>query len=586
MRNSLLEKNWIKKELDSRSILNISQKYSLSDIAAKLLSTRTNKITDIKNFLEPTLVSFMPNPLIFNDMEKAGNRILKAIKNKEKIAIIGDYDVDGLTSTVLLKKYLKNFNIDVFTYIPDRITEGYGPNKKAIDIIKSKKNTLLFMLDCGTNSHEIISYVNKNKIDLIIIDHHKSNEKHSDEIIIINPNTIFDDSGYSFLCTAGLVFIFLSYLEKIVKKTNISEETPDNLTILLDLVALATVCDVVPLIDINRAFVYQGLKILSKRSNLGLKILSDESQLNKKPDEEDLGFFFGPRINAGGRVGSSDIGEKLLSSNNEDNAEILAKQLNTLNYQRKLIEENVYEESVKKILQDKKLKYKSLFIFNENWHEGVLGIVASRLKEKFNKPTIVLTKNKQIYKGSCRSIPGVDLGLFVLKSKEKKIIINGGGHQMAAGLSIKKENLKLLSDFFEKFVNNNKDIKEHNKDLFFDETISLNAINDNLIETIDSIAPYGLGNPKPRFLFNNVKIIKPVLVGETKKHLSFFISDGIKTIKAIIFYGLDNALGNSILSNYKKEFFSFIGFVKKSVWKNKVYFETIIEDGILSNYRI
>ena len=586
MRNSLLEKNWIKKEPDSRSILNISQKYSLSDIAAKLLSTRTNKITDIKNFLEPTLVSFMPNPLIFNDMEKAGNRILKAIKNKEKIAIIGDYDVDGLTSTVLLKKYLKNFNIDVFTYIPDRITEGYGQNKKAIDIIKSKKNTLLFMLDCGTNSHEIISYVNKNKIDLIIIDHHKSNEKHSDEIIIINPNTIFDDSGYSFLCTAGLVFIFLSYLEKIVKKTNISEETPDNLTILLDLVALATVCDVVPLIDINRAFVYQGLKILSKRSNLGLKILSDESQLNKKPDEEDLGFFFGPRINAGGRVGSSDIGEKLLSSNNEDNAEILAKQLNTLNYQRKLIEENVYEESVKKILQDKKLKYKSLFIFNENWHEGVLGIVASRLKEKFNKPTIVLTKNKQIYKGSCRSIPGVDLGLFVLKSKEKKIIINGGGHQMAAGLSIKKENLKLLSDFFEKFVNNNKDIKEHNKDLFFDEIISLNAINDNLIETIDSIAPYGLGNPKPRFLFNNVKIIKPVLVGETKKHLSFFISDGIKTIKAIIFYGLDNALGNSILSNYKKEFFSFIGFVKKSVWKKKVYFETIIEDGILSNYRI
>ena len=586
MTNSLLEKNWIKKELDSRSILNISQKYSLSDIAAKLLSTRTNNITDIKNFLEPTLLSFMPDPLIFNDMEKAGKRILKAIKNKEKVAIIGDYDVDGLTSTVLLKKYLKNFNIDVFTYIPDRITEGYGPNKKAIDVINSKEHTLLFMLDCGTNSHEIISYVNKNKIDLIIIDHHKSNEKHSSEVIIINPNTIFDDSGYNFLCTAGLVFVFLSYLEKIIKNLNISHKKKDNLINSLDLVALATVCDVVPLIDINRAFVYQGLKILSNRSNLGLKILSDESQLNKKPDEEDLGFFFGPRINAGGRVGKSDIGEKLLSSNNEDNAEILAKQLNTLNYQRKLIEENVYEESVKKILQDKKLKYNSLFIFNESWHEGVLGIVASRLKEKFNKPTILLTKNKQIYKGSCRSIPGIDLGLLVLKAKERKIIINGGCHEMAAGLSIKKENLTLFSVFFENFVNNNKNIKEDNKDLFFDETISLNAINNNLIETINSIGPYGLGNPKPRFLFSNVKIIKPVLVGETKKHLSFFISDGIKTIKAIIFYGLDNALGNSILTNYKKEFFSFIGFVKKSVWKNKVYFETIIEDGILSNYRI
>ena len=256
MTNSLLEKNWIKKELDSRSILNISQKYSLSDIAAKLLSTRTNNITDIKNFLEPTLLSFMPDPLIFNDMEKAGKRILKAIKNKEKVAIIGDYDVDGLTSTVLLKKYLKNFNIDVFTYIPDRITEGYGPNKKAIDVINSKEHTLLFMLDCGTNSHEIISYVNKNKIDLIIIDHHKSNEKHSSEVIIINPNTIFDDSGYNFLCTAGLVFVFLSYLEKIIKNLNISHKKKDNLINSLDLVALATVCDVVPLIDINRAFIF------------------------------------------------------------------------------------------------------------------------------------------------------------------------------------------------------------------------------------------------------------------------------------------------------------------------------------------
>ena len=587
MRNSLLGKNWIKKELDSRFILNISQKYFLSKIASNLLSTRTSKITEIKNFLEPTLDFCMPDPLIFNDMEKAGNRILKAIKNKEKIAVIGDYDVDGLTSTVLLKKYLKNFNIDVFTYIPDRITEGYGPNKKAIDIIKSKKNTLLIMLDCGTNYHEVISYVLKNKIDLIIIDHHKSNEKHSNEIIIINPNIVFDDSGYNFLCTAGLVFIFLSYLEKLVKKSNISDQKSENLMTFLDLVALATVCDVVPLIDINRAFVYQGLKIFSKRSNLGLKTLSDENQLSKKPDEEDLGFFFGPRINAGGRVGKSDIGEKLLSSNNEDSAEILAKQLNTLNYQRKLIEENVYEESVKKIIEDKRFKYNSLFIFNENWHEGVLGIVASRLKEKFNKPVIILTKNKQIFKGSCRSIPGIDLGVFILKAKKKEIIINGGGHEMAAGLSIKRENLKLFSDFFEDFVNNNKDIsKEHNKNLFFDETISLNAINDELIETIDNIGPYGLGNPKPRFLFNNVKIIKPVLVGETKKHLSFFVSDGIKTIKAIIFYGLDNALGKSILSNYKKEFFSFIGFVKKSVWKNKVYFETIIEDGILSNDRI
>jgi single-stranded-DNA-specific exonuclease len=511
-------------------------------------------------------------------MEKGGNRILDAIKNKEKIAILGDYDVDGLSSIVLLREYFKFFNIEVFSYIPDRITEGYGPNKKAIDKIKSEKTSLLIMLDCGTNSHDIISYVFKNKIDLIIIDHHKSNEKHSDELILINPNTIFDNSKYNFVCTAGLVFIFLFFIQKLIKKINLSKKIP-NLTNYLDLVALATVCDVVPLIDINRTFVFQGLKILSKRSNLGLKVLADEGQLNKKPDEEDLGFFFGPRINAGGRIGIANIGEQLLISNDEKHAEKLVKQLNTLNYQRKLIEDKVFEEALEKIYKEKKNKYKSLFIFRKDWHEGVLGIVASRLKEKFNKPVIILTRNKKIFKGSCRSILGIDIGLLILKAKQKKIIVNGGGHQMAAGLSINEENLNLFQTFFEEYVKENK--SHNNKSFFFDETISLNAINDELIDSINNIAPYGLGNPKPKFLFTNLKIIKPNLVGETKKHLSFFITDGIKTIKAIIFYAMDSSLGNSILSNYNKTLFSFIGSVKRSLWKNKVYFETIIEDVII-----
>ena len=579
MKDSLLKKNWIKRQLDSRLILNISQQYSLSKIASTLLSTRSKKISEIKNFLEPTLDFYLPNPLIFNDMEKAGNRILDAIKNKEKIAVLGDYDVDGISSVVLLREYFKFFNNEVFSYIPDRITEGYGPNKKAIDRIKSEKTSLLIMLDCGTNSHNIISYVFKNKIDLIIIDHHKSNEKHSDELILINPNTIFDNSGYNFLCTAGLVFIFLFFIQELIKKRNLYTNKTPSLTNYLDLVALATVCDVVPLIDINRTFVYQGLKIFSKRSNLGLKILSDEGQLNKKPDEEDLGFFFGPRINAGGRVGRSDIGEQLLISNDEKHAETLVKQLNTLNYQRKLIEEKVFEEAIEKIYKEKKHKYKSLFIFKKDWHEGVLGIVASRLKEKFNKPVIILTRNKQIFKGSGRSILGIDIGLLILQAKQKQIIVSGGGHQMAAGLSIKEENLNLFQTFFEKYSTENK--SQTNNSFFFDEAISLSAINDQLIDSINNIAPYGLGNPKPKFLFSNIKIIKPTLVGESKKHLSFFITDGIKTIKAIIFYAMDNALGNIILNNYNKTLFSFIGFVKRSIWKKKLYFETIIEDAII-----
>ena len=481
-----------------------------------------------------------------------------------------------------MKKYFSNFGADIYSYIPDRLKEGYGPNFKAIDKLKSKKISLLIMVDCGTNAHEIISYIKKNKIDLIIIDHHKSNEKHTNVLAFINPNNIIDNSGYTFLCSAGLTFIFINYLQKLFKLNNLFSKKLPNINMFLDLVALATVCDVVPLIDLNRAFVFQGLKVLSKRQNIGLKMLSDINELDKRPDEEDLGFFFGPRINAGGRVGKSNIGEKLLISNDEYEAELLAKQLNTLNYQRKLIEEKVYGESVKEIINNKNQKNHSLFFYNSNWHEGVIGIVASRIKDKFNKPVIILTKNNNLYKGSGRSVLGLDIGLFILQSKKKKIIENGGGHQMAAGLSIKEKNLSLFQEFFEDFVKNNKKINLDDNKLIIDNTISLSGINESLIENINKVGPYGLGNPKPKFLFHNVKIIKPKLIGESKKHISFFITDeSNKIVKAIVFHAADNMLGKKILSNYKNNLFSFVGFVKKSFWRNKIYFEIIIEDGVL-----
>ena len=580
--NSLLKNSWIKNKPDTRLSLNISQKYSLTNNIANILALRVNDINEIKNFLEPNLDYYLPDPTIFNDLKKAADRVFKAVKEKEKITIFGDYDVDGLSSIVLLRKFLGYFDIDTYSYIPDRLTEGYGPNFKAIDKIKEKKTSLLIMVDCGTNSHEIISYVKKNKMDLIIIDHHKSFEKHINFLTLINPNSVPDSSGYGFLCSTGLTFIFINYLQKLFKLKNfLSKKIPD-INMFLDLVALATVCDVVPLIGLNRAFVFQGLKIFSKRQNIGLKILSDESQLNKKPDEEDLGFFFGPRINAGGRVGKANIGEKLLISEDENEAELLAKQLNTLNYQRKLIEEKVYDESIKQIIKNKKFKNHSLFIFSTNWHEGVLGIVASRIKEKYKKPVIILTKNKNIYKGSGRSILGIDIGLFILQAKQKEMIMNGGGHQMAAGLSIRENQLKVFEVFFEDFVKNNKNINTNTKNLNIDEVLTLGAINDDLIDNLNKIAPYGLGNPKPKFLFYNVKIIKPKIIGETKKHLSFFVIDETnKAIKAIIFNGLDNELGKTIISCYKKNLFSFIGFIKRSIWKNKTYFEIIIEDGVL-----
>ena len=289
--NSLLNNSWIKSNPNTRLSLHISQKYSLNSIVSNILSLKAIDINKIKIFLEPSLDCYLPDPRIFNDLKKGVDRVFTAIKNKEKIAILGDYDVDGLSSIALLKKYFNYFDIDAYSYIPDRLTEGYGPNFKAIDKLKSKKISLLIMVDCGTNAHEIISYVKKNKIDLIIIDHHKSNEKHNDILAFINPNSIFDSSGYNFLCSAGLTFIFINYLHKLIKLNDFFSKRLPDINMFLDLVALATVCDVVPLIDLNRAFVFQGLKVFSKRQNIGLKILSDENQLNKKPDEEDLGFF-------------------------------------------------------------------------------------------------------------------------------------------------------------------------------------------------------------------------------------------------------------------------------------------------------
>ena len=310
--------------------------------------------------------------------------------------------------------------------------------------------------------------------------------------------------------------------------------------------------------------------------------MSDEGQLNKKPDEEDLGFFFGPRINAGGRVGKPNIGEKLLITNEEYEADLLVKQLNTLNYQRKLIEEKVYEECIIQITRKQMHNKNSLFVYDDHWHEGVIGIVASRLKEKFNKPVIILTKNNNTFKGSGRSIQGIDIGYLILLSKQKNIILNGGGHQMAAGLSISKNKLLLLENFFENFVKKNIRKNKYDNCLIIDQIISIEGINDELIDSINKISPFGIGNPKPKFLLHNVRIIKPTLVGESKNHLSFIITDTtLKTIKAIIFRAADNLLGKTILSNYKKNLFSFTGFVKKSFWKNKTNFEIIIEDGVL-----
>ena len=584
VKNSLLNKAWIKKKTNDRLTHYISQKYSYSQLMSSLLSSRNKNIEKLDSFLKPKLKIFFPDPLIFNDMEKSVERIILALKKKEKISVFGDYDVDGLSSIALIKKYFDFLNIPIFSYIPDRIKEGYGPNKKAIDKIKLKNISVLIMVDCGTTSIEAVSYANKLGIDIIIIDHHKAETQLPNAFAIINPNTLKDTSSFNYLCATGLTYIFIVCLNKYIKNNNlyIKNNFPDLLNF-LDIVALATVCDVVPLIQLNRAFVRQGLKIMSKRLNLGLKVLADDTNLNKKPDEEDLGFFYGPRLNAGGRLGKADLGEKLLSTKDTFEAELLVKQLNTFNYQRKLIEEKVLNEATNKI-NNKILNNYSLILNGDNWHEGVLGIVASRIKEKYNKPVFLLTKNKNnILKGSGRSIANVDIGSAIIHAKEKNIVINGGGHQMAAGITLSYNKLNEFKIFFNEYVKKKTIEKSLYNYLHIDSILSVGGINNDLFKMLDDIGPFGSENPKPIFAAKNIKIINPKIVGESENHISCHISDKSgKTIKGIAFHSANNSLGKVMLSDYKKRLFNLVGHLKKTEWKNKDYFELIIEDGVIS----
>ena len=332
--SSVSGKNWLFKEFDSSDVTKLSESYALTEIVAKLLSIRKKNIENINLFLNPKIKNLLPNPLHLKDMKSAVDRVYNSINKRELIGIFGDYDVDGASSTALLTRYFLSINQKVQTYIPDRQKEGYGPNIDGFNALIHQGTKIIFTVDCGTLAFEPIKIAQDSNVDVIVLDHHQSDIKLPNACAIINPNRYDDTSGLNYLCAAGVCFVFLVGLNKKLrdvnwfKKNKINEP---NILNFLDLVSLGTVCDVVPLIDLNRAFVFQGLKIFSKRQNIGLKILSDESQLNKKPDEEDLGFFFGPRINAGGRVGKSNIGEKLLISKDENEAELLSKQLNTLN---------------------------------------------------------------------------------------------------------------------------------------------------------------------------------------------------------------------------------------------------------------
>ena len=574
---SVRGKNWISKEFNSDDISFLKTNYFLDEIVAKLLSIRKIKKEDVKSFLEPTIKNILPNPFILKDMDKAINRTIDAIKNDEKIGIFGDYDVDGATSTAVLGQYFRSLKINFEIHIPDRKNEGFGPNEKAFKKFIDQGVNLIFTVDCGTLSFDPISFAKNKNIDVIILDHHQSETKLPDAHSIVNPNRFDDRSELNYLCAAGVCFLFLIALNKRLRDDNwfkLQKIDEPNLIKTLDLISLGTVCDVVPLIGLNRAIVYQGLKVLKKKNNLGIKTLIELNNIENNITAYHLGYVLGPRINAGGRVGKSSHGANLLLNNNARETFKLASELNDYNKERQILE----AELLNKILNTNHQNNSDpvIILQGENWHEGVIGIIAARVKEKFNKPTIIISTISSIGKGSARSIFGFDIGSIIIGAVQNGLLMRGGGHKMAAGFTINMEKIEAFKNFvFKKYKSINMDLEDKKK-YFFDVEIAPSAVNLDFYEKVNLLSPFGSGNTEPRFLIQNLKIVNSRIVGE--KHIkSVLIGSDSSSVKTISFNSVETEL-SAYLSKKNTKSFNIVGKLSLNEWRGQKNVEFIIDD--------
>ena len=574
---SVTGKNWILKQFSSEDVDFFKTNYFLDEITAKLLSIKKIKKEEVKFYLKPLIKNIMPNQYTLKDMDIAIDRTIKAINNKEKIGIFGDYDVDGATSTAILGKFFEALKIPFEIYIPDRKNEGFGPNEIGFSKIIKLGVKLIFTVDCGTLSFKPIEFANTKNIDVIVIDHHQSEIKLPAAHAIVNPNRFDDRSELNYLCAAGVCFMFLVALNKKLRDqqwfSNNSIREPELMNI-LDLVSLGTVCDVVPLVGLNRAIVHQGLKIIKKKNNLGLKTLIEVCNIESNITAHDLGYILGPRINAGGRVGKSTHGANLLLNGNAKSAFKLAVDLNTHNKERQILE----TELLNKILNIDYANIKDpvIVLHGENWHEGIIGIIASRIKEKFNKPTIIISVNGNIGKGSGRSVNGFDLGSTVLGAVQSQLLTKGGGHKMAAGFTINMNKIEEFKEFvFRKFKSININLEEK-KNYYFDAEIAPSAVNIDFYKKINLLAPFGSGNSEPRFTIRDVKLINSKIVGE--KHIkTVFVGLDSTTFKGISFNTVKTEIGAYLLKKNIKPF-NIVGKLSLNEWRGQTNVEFIIDD--------
>ena len=576
--NSVSNKNWIFKNYNEQDVIFYKENYSLDELTSKLLSIRKIKKEDVQAFLSPSIKNLLPNPEIINDMQKSAKRTTHAIFQGHKIGIFGDYDVDGASATALLANFFNSINIPFEIYIPNRKKEGYGPSVESFKKLIDSGTKMIFTVDCGTLSFDAINYAFDNNIDVIVLDHHQSEINLPKAHSVVNPNRLDDKSDLKYLCAAGVTFMFLISLNKELRSTDWfikSKIAEPNLLEYLDLVALGTVCDVVPLIGLNRAIVSQGLKILKLKKNLGLKTLIDICDIQSKPNVYHIGYQLGPRINAGGRVGKSSHGANLLINNDPKDVFKIASELDHFNKERQILEKDLMDKILNVL--GNKIHEAVIVIQGEKWHEGVIGIVASRIKDKFNKPAIIISiDDNGIGKASARSIVGFDIGSTIISAVQENILIKGGGHKMAGGFTIKIENIEKFKTFiikkFKRLSTNTTNLKP----LYLDSVIAPTALNIQVYNKVNMLAPFGSGNPEPKFVLENMKTLNNKIIND--KHIkSVLVGLDGSTVKSIAFNCVENEIGAYLLKKDKK-LFNIAGKLSLNEWQGQSNVEFIIDD--------
>lgn len=576
--SSLLGNTWSENKADETQIAFLMQKLSLPYTVSRILCSRGVEAETAEYFLNPKIQTLMPDPCVLKDMDKVASFLAECIIKKEKIGIIGDYDVDGATSSAILRLFLEFFGLKVHVHIPER-DEGYGPSLSAFENFKAQGIQTVCTTDCGTTAFDVLDEASENGFNIIVLDHHEAETKLPKVLGVINPKRLDEQNSYPYLkymSAVGVVFLTLVAVNRELKNKGFAAIHPmPDLMNFLDLVALGTVCDVVPLLGLNRAYVKQGLKIISKRQNLGLTTLIDNSKISSRPNIYHLGYILGPRINAGGRVGDSSFGHKLLTTHSPKEALELSLKLCEFNATRKDIEAHVLSEAIEK-LESHPQTYPMAFVYGDTWHQGVIGIVAGRLKERYHVPSFVMSIEEDEVKGSARSVTGLDLGALIMTAKEKGLLSRGGGHTMAAGFSLQQDKIEEFKKFAGEYIQEKLSKESLEPTLYYDAVLSLEGVNLDLAQKIELLEPFGTGNPEPKIVIKNVKIEKPAIVGEG--HVRCLLTTGYGAfLKAICFKCTDNNLGQSLLHSENRRFDIF-GTLQIDRFMNKETLQFMIED--------